>query len=194
MRTTSTLLSLVVVSCGPPQVSSEEAARRAYLGLDRSIGKSLTLGFAGFSAASSANIPDQSTSGDDGGTLTVSGQVDQGAAANKGMRLKVAMAQYGDGVVSFDGGTVRLVYSTDASALPALTLQLRNIPDGTFSGTLAGSYQMDGDLKGSVTLDLALSGQLENDGSGKPRRKAGTTSVTGTATSSSGVFQVNVTQ
>jgi hypothetical protein len=175
-------------------VSSEETARRAYLGLDRSIGKSLTLGFAGFNAASSANIPDQSTSGDDGGTLIVSGKVDQGASANKGMRLNVAMAQYSDGVVSFDGGTVRLVYSTDAGALPALDLQLRNIPDGTWSGTLAGTYQMDGDLQGSVTLNLSLSGQLENDGTGKPRRKPGVTSVTGTATSSSGVYQVNVTQ
>ncbi|MBL8918854.1 MAG: hypothetical protein JNJ54_08355 [Myxococcaceae bacterium] len=194
MRSTTALLVVAVVSCGPPQVSSEETARRAYLGLDRSIGKSLTLGFAGFNAATSANIPDQSTSGDDGGTLIVSGQVDQGASANKGMRLKVAMAQYSDGVVSFDGGTVRLVYATDAGALPALDLQLRNIPDGTWSGTLAGTYQMDGDLKGSVTLNLQLSGQLENDGTGKPRRKAGVTSVTGTATSSSGVYQVNVTQ
>lgn len=51
---TLALLTLTVVSCGPPQVSSEETARRAFLGLDRSIGKSLTLGFAGFNAASSA--------------------------------------------------------------------------------------------------------------------------------------------
>jgi hypothetical protein len=187
-------LSILIIACGPPQVSSEETARRAALGLDRSIGKSLTLGFAGFNAATSANIPDQSTTGDDGGTLTISGQVDQGSSANKGMRLKVAMSGYSDGTVSFDGGTVRVVYSTDSSALPALTLQLKNIPDGTYTGTLAGAYQMDGDLKGSVQLDLSMSGQLENDGTGKVRRKAGSTVVTGTATSASGVYQVNVTQ
>lgn len=193
MRTRSLALLTLFVACGPPQVSSEETARRAYLGLDRSIGKSITLGFAGFNAASSANIPAQSTTGDDGGTLTVTGQVDQGNSANKGMRLNVAMAAYSDGTISFDGGTVRLVYSTDGG-LPALTLQLKNIPDGTYTGSLAGSYQMDGDLKGSVQLDLSMSGQIENDGTGKVRRKAGTTTVTGTATSSSGVFQVNVTQ
>ncbi|MDP3232372.1 MAG: hypothetical protein Q8S33_01785 [Myxococcales bacterium] len=187
------LLTLFAVSCGPPQVSSEETARRAFLGLDRSIGKSLTLGFAGFNAASSANIPDQSTTGDDGGTLTISGQVDQGASANKGMRLKVAMAAYSDGVVSFDGGTVRLVFAT-SSDQPALNLQLKNIPDGTYTGSLAGTYQMQDDLTGTVQLDLSMSGQLENDGSGKTRRKVGTTTVTGTATSASGVFQVNVTQ
>lgn len=190
---TLSLLTLFAVSCGPPQVSSEETARRAYLGLDRSIGKSLTLGFAGFNAASSANIPDQATTGDDGGTLTISGQVDQGSSANKGMRLKVAMAGYSDGVVSFDGGTVHLVYAT-SSDQPALNLQLKNIPDGTYTGSLAGTWQMQGDLTGTVQLDLSMSGQIENDGSGKTRRKAGKTTVTGTATSASGVYQVNVTQ
>lgn len=175
-------------------VSSEETARRAWLGLDRSVGKSITLGFSGFNAASSANIPTQMTTGDDGGTLTISGKVDQGASANKGMRLEVAMTGYSDGVVAFDGGTVRLVYSTAEGALPALDLQLRNIPDGTYSGSLGGAYQMSGDLQGSVQLNLSMSGQLENDGTGKVRRKAGSSTITGTATSASGIYQVNVTQ
>lgn len=186
-------LTLLCLSCGPAPVSSTETARRAYLGLDRSISKSLTLGFAGFNAASSANIPSQMTTGDDGGTLTVTGQVDQGASANKGMRLKVAMAGYSDGVVSFDGGSVRLQYDT-APEPPSLTLQLRSIPDGTFSGTLAGGWEMKGDLSGQVQLELTLSGQLENDGTGKVRRKAGATVVRGTATSSAGTWQVDVTQ
>lgn len=186
-------LTLLCLSCGPAPVSSTETARRAYLGLDRSISKSLTLGFAGFNAATSANIPSQMTSGDDGGTLTVTGQVDQGASANKGMRLKVAMAGYTDGVVAFDGGTVRLQYDT-GSELPSLTLQLRSIPDGTFSGTLAGGWEMKGDLSGQVQLDLTLAGQIENDGTGKVRRKPGSTTVKGTATSATGIWQVDVTQ
>jgi hypothetical protein len=193
MRNRALVVGLLLLSCGPAQVSSEEAARRAWLGLDRSVGKSITLGFAGFNAASSANIPDQMTTGDDGGTLVISGQVDQGNSANKGMRLKVAMTDYSDGVVSFDGGTVRLAYDTKADALPALTMQLKGIPTGTWSGTLAGTYQMRGDLTGSVTLNLSMSGQLEANGAGV-RRKAGATSVTGTATSSSGTYQISLTQ
>lgn len=188
------LVAAFIVACGPPMVSSEETARRAWLGLDRSVGKSITLGFAGFNAATSANIPSQMTTGDDGGTLTISGKVDQGASANKGMRLEVAMAEYSDGVVSFDGGTVRVVYATTDGALPALDLQLKNIPDGTYSGTLVGGYQMSGDLQGAVQLNLSMAGQLENDGTGKVRRKAGSSTITGTATSASGVYQVNVSQ
>jgi hypothetical protein len=56
-------LACMQVGCGGG-VSSEEQAQRAYLGLDKSIGKALVLGFAGFNAASSANISPQSTSGD----------------------------------------------------------------------------------------------------------------------------------
>jgi hypothetical protein len=135
------------------------------------------------------------TTGEDGGTLTVTGQVDQGASANKGMRLKVALADYSDGVIAIDGGMpVAIRYATAADALPALDLQLRDIPDGTFSGTFKGAFSMTGDLSGTVNLDLALAGPLENDGSGKPRRKAGATSVTGTATSGAGTFQVSLTR
>jgi len=174
-------------------VSSEESARRAFLGLDRSVGKSITLGFAGFNAATSANIPTQMGTGDDGGTLTITGKVDQGASANKGMRLDVAMAGYSDGLISFDGGTVKVVYATTTPP-PALTLQLKNIPNGTYDGTLVGAYQMSGDLTGTVQLNLAMSGTIEDDGTGKVRRKAGTTTVTGTATAASGTYQVNLTQ
>lgn len=91
----SLLLSVGLSGCGN-DISSDEQARRAYLGLDKSVGKSLQLGFAGFNAASSANIPAQTTTGDAGGTLTITGQVDQGASSNKGMRLRVGMAGYTD--------------------------------------------------------------------------------------------------
>ncbi len=187
----------LLLSCGSPQVASEEQARQAWLGLDLMVGKALTLGFAGFNAASSANIPAQSTSGNDGGTLTITGQVDQGASANKGMRLKVGLVDYSDGNVVTDGGTpvvVTYATATDAASQPALTLSLKNIPSGTYTGTLLGDFSMRGSLVGTVKLDLAMSGQLEDDGSGHVRRKAGATSITGTAASDAGVYQVSLTE
>src|SRR5215207_9738868 len=70
------LLSLSGFACSDDDgVDSDEEARRAYLGLDLSIEKSLTLGFAGFNAASSANIDAQMDAGDSTGMLTISGQV-----------------------------------------------------------------------------------------------------------------------
>jgi hypothetical protein len=188
------LLSAGLVGCGDG-VSSDEQARRAYLGLDKSIEKSLQLGFAGFNAASSANISAQLIGGDAAGTLTITGQVDQGTSANKGMRLRVGMTNYSDGTVTVEVEEVKITYSTstDTAAQPALDLSLRNIPNGTFTGTLVGSFQMTEDLEGEVTLNLSMSGLIEDDGTGKVRRKAGSTTVTGTAKSGDGEYQVNVT-
>ncbi|MFP2924948.1 hypothetical protein ACLESO_06970 [Pyxidicoccus sp. 3LG] len=194
----SFFLATGLTACGDDEVSSDEQARRAYLGLDESISKALQLGFAGFNAASSANIPAQSTSGDTTGTLTITGQVDQGSSANKGMRLRVGMVGYSDGEIAVgeDEDPVNITYvtTTDTATQPALDLQLRNIPNGTFTGTLAGTFQMTGDLEGDVTLNLTLAGEIEDDGTGKVRRKSGTTTVTGTATSGEGSYQVNVTR
>jgi len=69
-------------------VSSNGDAQRTYLGLDASIDKTITLGFQGFNAASSANIPTQTTSRSVSGVMAILGQVDQGQSANKTMRLK----------------------------------------------------------------------------------------------------------
>lgn len=193
------LVATVGLSACGGSVSSDEQARRAYLGLDKSIEKSLQLGFAGFNAASSANITPQSTNGDETGTLIISGQVDQGSSANKGMRLRVGMTDYSDGEVTIEDETVAIAYSTpeDVNVQPALNLSLRNIPNGTFDGTLIGGFDMTGDLEGRVTLNLTMSGQIEDDGTGKVRRKAGSTTVTGTATAGEaddpGVYEVNLT-
>jgi hypothetical protein len=172
-------------ACGP-QVNSEEDARRAYLGLDASVDRAITLGFAGFNSAKSANIDPQTAMGGMGGTLTVTGQVDQGASDNKGMRLSTAYSMYTD-----DG---KLVYATPQGALPLLTMQLRKIPNGTLDGTLAGKLLMSGELQGEVTLTLTFTAQLQPDPADmkKVTRKPGTTKVTGTATSPAGVYQVNV--
>jgi hypothetical protein len=173
-------------------VSSDEQARRAYLGLDGSIGKALALGFKGFNEASSANISPQSAAGDKSGTITITGQVDQGASANKGMRLNEDLVSYSDGDLHLDGGgTVAITYDTDGG-LPALTLSLKGIPTGTLTGSLVGDYNMSGDLSGVVHLDLMMAGDLQPTADGGTDRKPGTTSVTGTATSGTGTFQVNV--
>lgn len=188
-------VALLLCGCGRDLSSSEEA-QRAYLGLDGSLAKALTLGFAGFNAATSANIPPQQTPGDVEGTLTISGQVDSGVSANKQMRLRMGMVDYYDGEVTVgDHPPVRITYDThpDTSLQPALVLNLRNIPTGTYDGTLAGDFVMQGDVTGEASLDLAISGNLEDDGAGGVRRAAGTTTVTGTASAGGGTYDISLT-
>jgi hypothetical protein len=194
--TLSAVIAVAGLSLGCSGVGSDEQARRAYLGLDPSIGKSLQLGFDGFNSASSANISPQTASGAASGTLTINGQVDQGESVNKGMRLKVGMIDYSDGAVTIaDNETVEITYATPTVVddQPRLELQLRNILNGDFSGTLAGAFQMSGDLDGDVTLNLSMSGFIEDDGTGKVRRVAGSTTVTGTATAGAGNYNVDLT-
>lgn len=198
-----TLMTILAAATGcsdDDAIDSDEAARRAYLGLDVSIGVSLNLGFDGFNAASSANIPPQMTAGVASGTLTISGQVDQGASTNKGMRLQVGMVDYSDGVlVVMDGDEeieVDLTYATSAvvEEQPALDLQLRDILNGTFTGTLAGTYQISGDISGDVTLALTMSGAIQDDGTGDVIRVPGSTTISGTATSGDGLYTVSITR
>jgi len=186
-------------------VSSDEEARRAYLGLDLSIEKALNLGFAGYNAASSANIPDQMTTGVAGGTLTVGGQVDQGTSPNKTMRLDIGMVDYDDGdiVINEDGDTIRVVYntSTDATMQPYLELKLNGIPTGTVSGSLTsnsamtGVYILSGDLEGKLTIDVTITGtMMAAPTAGDILRVPGTTMVTGTATNEDGgVYEILLT-
>jgi hypothetical protein len=196
----TTLVSLVG-ACSDDEIDSDEAARRAYLGLDASIGKSITLGFQGFNAASSANIDPQMTTGtapNGSGTLTISGQVDQGSSSNKGMRLYVAMVDYSDGpfVIDDDGNTIEIFYDTAAeqTAQPFLSMMLKSIPTGTIEGTLVGDYLLSGALEGEITLNLTFNGQMQGTSQQDVTRVPGSTTVTGTATNSDGgVYNVNVT-
>lgn len=189
--------SLVAACSDDDAIDSDEAARRAYLGLDGSIAKSLTLGFAGFNAASSANIDPQTGAGDAAGAITITGQVDQGASANKGMRLKVGMVDYDDGpfVVAEGEDPITIVYDTDAAVdtQPALTLQLRDIPSGTYAGTLVGVYHLSGAISGDVSLNLSFMGNLQPSGATGTERMPGSTQVTGTATSGDGIYNVSLT-
>jgi hypothetical protein len=196
MRTRSTTICTLMLAvsalaaCGDDGVSSTEAARRAYYGLDTMIGKAMDLGFAGFNAATSANIPTQTASGTVKGTLTVTGKVDQGSSKNKEMRLNTGLVDYQD------DATNHVVYATSDTSLPALDLSLKSIPTGTLTGTLAGAFSMTGDLTGVVTLSLSMAGELQADpvDATKVLRKPGTTRVTGTAQSTYGVFAVDLTR
>jgi hypothetical protein len=193
------LLPLVLGSmfgaCTSNSVDSNEQARRAYLGLDPSIEKSMNLGFSGFNAASSANIPDQMTAGVASGTLVIGGQVDQGSSANKEMRLAIAMVGYSDGPFEVDSNhdTDEITYATDTAAAPALDLSLKNIPTGSLTGTLMGTYHLSGDIVGDVVLALSIAGTMSDGGGGVVTRTQGSTTITGTATQADGVYQVNVT-
>lgn len=181
-------LALGLAGCSD-DVGSEEDARRAYLGLDKSIDKAMQLGFQGFNAASSANIDPQTTNGDKGGTITISGKVDQGSSANKTMTLNEALKDYTD-----DG---EIVYNTSGTG-PVIDLKLANVPTGTVTGTLAGAFTMSGSggLEGSVTLSLTIAGDLQPTDADpmKVERKPGTTHITGTATSDYGVYDVDLTR
>ncbi len=190
-------LAVGLVACGSDDIDSDEEARRAYFGLDASIQKSLTLGFAGFNSATSANISPQMATGITAGALVITGQVDQGSSDNKGMRLRVGMVDYSDGplVIGEETIDINIVYDTamEVEMQPYLQLSLRNIPNGTFTGTLTGVYVMSGDIEGEANLDLMFSGQIKDDGTGKVIRTPGTTTVTGTATSGDGTYEVNLT-
>ncbi len=182
---TLALFALSLAACNNT-VASTADAQKAYLGLDASIDKAITLGFDGFNAASSANIAPQTTTGTMTGTMTVTGQVDQGSSANKGMRLFDALANYSD-----DG---KITYNTDANALPALDMMLKGIPTGTLSGTLVGDFTMTGAEHGTVTLNLAFTGTLQAGTGSTVERAPGTTHITGTATSPAGTYDVDVTR
>jgi hypothetical protein len=185
-------------------VDSNEEARRAYLGLDPSIEQSIKLGFDGFNAASNANIDPQTTAGLADGTLTVTGQVDKGASSNKGMRLNIGMVGYDNGDVPYDddGHTIHVVYDTssDVTMEPYLSMQLMNFPEGTLSGTLdsnttmTGVYTLSGDIEGSLTLQLTISGTtMAGTDAGSVVRVPGTTTVSGTATNGDGgVYEINI--
>lgn len=175
-------------ACSSSSVNSNDQAKQAYLGLDESIDKAITLGFKGFDEASSANIPTETANGDVSGTMAITGQVDQGASANKTMRLAEALTTYAD----TDAG-ITYDTTTDAGS-PALDMKLSGIPSGTVSGTLVGTYAMTGALEGEVTLDVTFSGGIEANDAGGVERTPGQTHITGTATSGSGVYTIDLTR
>ncbi len=190
------LTCIALAGCTSTSVDSDEQARRAYLGLDKSISKSLDLGFQGYDAATSANIAQQTTTGDDGGMLAINGKVDQGNPSQATMSLEVGMTSYTDGkiVVDNNGDTISVTYdtSTDVTAQPSLGLKLNASAGDTLDGTLMGDYTMSGDLGGTVTLDVTISGTFTGTGT-TVERVAGSTTVMGTVVNSSGgMYSIDV--
>lgn len=188
-------LTLGLVACGE-KVSSEEEAALAWLGLERAIDKALDLGLLGYSQASSANIEPQSYTGDVSGTITVTGQVDQGSSDNKGLRLDIALEDYADFVDldEDDDRDLSVLYETNPEDPPYADLKLRDMPDGTLSGTLLGDVAMEGDLEGIITLSLTIEGPTESDGGSGAQRVDGETTITGTATNDGGgVYEIDLT-
>ena len=182
--------ALPVPGCGGPDdaVADEESARQAYLGLDRAIDRAIDLGFAGFSAASSANIPEQTDTGELSGRMTVSGKVDQGASNNKNMTLNVTLSEdYSDDIVSDD--ELDVVYNGGPATLQ---ISFKGLPNATLeNSSLKGVFDMTGDLGGTVELDLQITGMTQAAGDAIVRAP-GTIHVFGTATSKYGVFDVDV--
>ena len=193
----SVSLALALAGCGGGKVTSDDEAALAWVGLEGMVSKALALGLQGFNQASSANIDAQTGEGDETGTLTVTGQADQGASDNKGLRLEVALDDYSD-LVDVDDDEdeeISLTYDTEETGPLATDLTLRDMPDGTLTGTLAGAVGMIGDLEGPVTLALDLDGTTEDDGSGGAALVDGATRVTGTVTNDGGgVYEVDVTR
>ena len=150
-------------------------------------GRVLALGFAAFNAADSANVPTQSGAGAESGTMTIGGQVDQGSSSNKGMRLTMALADYSDGDIE----ETAIIYDTGDTAPVDVDLSLRDIPDGTVTGTVVGSISMTGDLVGLIALEYALSGLIEPGVGDEVALVDGSTGVTGSATSEYGTFEVD---
>lgn len=188
--------ALPTIGCGGPKdaVADEESARRAYLGLDRAIDRMIDLGFAGFSAADSANIPEQSEMGDLSGLMVVNGKVDQGSSDNKNMTLSVVLSgDYSDAVPATADGEedpIDVVYNGGPGTLQ---VSFKGLPNATMeNSSFKGTYDMTGDLGGVVTLDLVITGMTEEDASGAIVRKPGTIHVVGTATSDYGVFDIDV--
>ena len=191
-RMTMALVCVFLTGC--KGVASEEAARLAYEGLDPAVATMLQLGFDGFNAADSANIDPQTADGLEAGTITVTGQVDQGNSDNKGMRLLGQLVDWTDGpVTSTEDEQLAVAYSTGDEAPLDVDFSLRDIPDGTLEGSIVGTVWMVGDLEDELTLDLTLDGTVEDDGAGGTQRTVGATTVVGTATSGYGTFAVDLT-
>jgi len=187
---------VAATGCGNnDSVNSNEEARRAYLGLDKSVSKSLALGFMGYNAATSANIPTEMMAGDLSGTLAIGGHVDQGNPSQISMGLSSTMTMYSDGKIVVDdkNDTITVTYATDSATPPSLSLKLNASAGNTVSGSLDGDYVMSGDLKGTVTLNLTINGTFSGTAP-NVMRVVGSTTVTGTAVNSSGgMYMVNTT-
>ena len=101
------------------------------------------------------------------------------------MNLVVAMSDYSDGA--------SITYATSGAAL---SMNLKNIPTGTLTGSLTGDYAMNGDLEGTLHLAVTFDGALQPAASNPSgvERKPGSTHITGSATSGDASYAIDVTR
>ncbi len=192
-----TLVWIFVAGCARGQITSDQEAEWAWMGLEGAVDAALTLGLQGYSEASSANIAAQSGTGDVSGTITVTGQADQGSSDNKGLRLDIVLVGYRDRVdLNEDGDEdLAVTYDTPEGTDLLADLKLRDLPDGTLSGTVTRDVEMIGDLEGAIRLALDIDGPTESDGGEGVMLVDGETHVSGTATNEGGgVFEVDLTR
>src|SRR5215469_4021145 len=105
-------------------VNSTDDAKKAYMGLDPSVDKAITLGFAGFNSATSANISPQSA---DGGQIKYT--TDQAAPPALTINLKGIPTGTLDG--SLNGSFMMAGALTGQVSLAlSFTGQLQGTPDG----------------------------------------------------------------
>lgn len=192
------LACFALVGCDDSSVGSDEEAQVAYLGMDRGVDRALKLGFQGFNAASSADIPPQTEPGIVSGTMTVSGKVDQGNSdSNKGMRLFVDLDNYSDGLV-YQEEEIEIFYF--ATGTLHLDLKMSDLPDnGHLSGpggnvAFYGFVGMEGDIEGDLYLNLYIDGTVSENADGDIKLEPGTTHIRGTAESPNGIYNVDVTR
>ncbi|MGE5186047.1 MAG: hypothetical protein ACM31C_28520, partial [Acidobacteriota bacterium] len=122
--------------------------------------------------------------------LTISGKVDSGNCSQLSMGLDVGMVKYTDGPFEIDSknNKMSVTYdtSTDVTMQPLLSIKLNGSSGNSINASLMGDYTMTGDLKGTVTLDLTITGTFSGTCPNAVMRVPGSTTVTGTAVNSSG--------
>jgi hypothetical protein len=172
--------------CSSGDDTANSQAMDAYLSLDSSLEKALDLAFVGINNAVTENIGPGTIGGDAAGTLVVVGQIDEGTALTKTVRVDANYNGYSD-----DGA---IIYTTDPASPPLLTLAA-SYADGSLTGRYLGVFTMSGALAGPLTVDIAINGFIESAGrNGGIERAPYSTQIQGTAVSDYGTYRVDLTR
>lgn len=182
-----TALLPLLLTCAGCTLSPEEAVKQAYLGLDSSLDKTLGLAFTGFNESKDTDVPQQTAHGAWTGSMAILGTVEKTGTTDATLKLVEGMKEYCD-----DG---KHTYDTTSSNLPVLQLELKNMPIGTFTGSLTGEFTASDGVAGQVVLDLTFEGVVEPiSGGTKVAPKSGATHITGTTTLNSATYDVDKTR
>jgi hypothetical protein len=173
----------VLVGCGSDTIN--QRAQTVYVEIQDVIYDSMELAFKGFNTATSATVPPQTKTGDNKGTLTVTGQVDQGTSPDKAMKLQLELVDYPS------ASTTNTTFKTGATK-PSLNINLKGIPNGTLDALLSGDFLMSGTLSGTATLSITMTGTLQKDPSNTSKVQPAKYSIKGTTKSDYGTHSVDI--